>query len=279
MSNRTFVNRLLIVIVSSVLHCGTALADYNQMLLLSTEWLVANSDVVAIVRSSPGSEEGPEAVTFFKGDETKLTANFDEKKYTGDGYFIFQPSDGGKVKIVFFSEEKGLLQSVQLDRDNVADFEFLDNWYGVDEFGRLLMTQSELFHSVGKEIQRDNGKPVSRIPRAPFRSNSAVEARKEFPMETTSETFVIVVPFDEHRRDAVINLAVTGTGFERKDAIRELSFNDDEKSVQAIKRIASGVVNKLVPSVGRDPDGTVSLIGEKDIQEFAQQRIDWLRSR
>lgn len=229
---------LLVLTTLLVWSAGSQLhADYYQYRLFTVEWLVDNSDVIAVLWDK--DEGGTAEIRNIKGDAKRLSPL---QKVSRDGYDIWDPPSGGPVRLVFVRGKSELLQEVMLSRivTNNGDPTVREIIYGVDEYGNLLLSETALFQAIAARLKIGPGH-FSRIHRSATwvkrfgPRGAAVHAPSDFPLETSESTYVMIVPFTTERRDHFIQILKNGNALERVQAIKELVRFDDEKALNAIR--------------------------------------------
>jgi len=262
---------------------GAALADYNQHLVYSVEWLACESDTIALVRNEG---ERRTVLHTLKGSGEIPDELFELSAFRF-GYDIDQPwssklnpwrkgEPAGRISLLFLRKGK-ILQDVVFGRVIPGSHPSVkDRFYGVTETGDLITSEPELIHAVNSALKEKRGDPIVRLRRAPFKEYSGATAPRWFALESTGDTYVIITKFDEAWRDRMIAMAQEGTAAERIWALVQLSWNDDKKSVDVLKRTAARLPEDVIPSGGGRDKGP---LGAADVQRAAQARLNWLRSR
>ena len=257
-------------------------ADYNASVVFSIEWLANESDMIVLVLN-----EDEKRVVLHKlkgtGEMPKNLITIQENDF---GHYVRHPWTGtrnpwlkagpsGQVSLLFLQQNK-ILQDVLLTRNAIdTGASVFSRFYGVTETGEMISSEPELIRAVKSALKEKRGDPIVRLPRAPFKKHSGAFAPPWFALESTGDMHIIITKFDEKWRDRLIAMAQEGTAVERIWALRQLSWNDDKKSVDALKRTAARLPEDVIPSSGgwnQEP------LGAADVQRVAQKRLDWLRS-
>lgn len=268
-SNINAVGRLLLCLVTFLIGMPAAKADLYQFHVRTTEYLVDTSDVIAIVRfASDDRNEAkpPTVVETLKGDVARVRWPLKPSDIT---YALYAPPADGTLRLVFIRGESELLQMVKLGRSPIITPKLHERFYGVDQFGRLHTTQSQLLKAVRAHLKAKPSRPVRRKRDSVHFETSGINAADDFPFECGDETFVLIVPFTETMRDHYIKQLVEGDAAERLYAIRRLSELEDEKAEAAI-RVAAKVAD-VNPSYRFSwTDRTVHQITAKEVRAAAQ---------
>jgi hypothetical protein len=131
---------------------GVGKADLNQHCIRTTEWLVDNSTVIAVVREPHHGAGGKSTVLrTLKGDATQIVWPLKESPF--DGYDYYGPPSHGPVRLVFVRETSELLAGVKLGRGQVHEPRIHDVLYGVTQYGQLLLTESDLFAAIAAQLR------------------------------------------------------------------------------------------------------------------------------
>ncbi len=212
---------------------GPIQADLYQYLVPTVEWLVDNSDVIAVVRDSKdGKKSPPNVLRTLKG--APATIKWPPKK-VDYGPQVYLPPDDGTVRLIFVQGTSKLLCVVKLGRVLPKRQEIRDRYYGTTEHGRLLLTESELYEAIDARLKSEPSPPVARRPEALHHRVSGVIAPSSYPLESEDLTYVLIVSFTVARRDHYIEKLRTGTAAERTHAIKELYQLHDPVAEQAIR--------------------------------------------
>ena len=213
-------------------------ADLYQSCIRTVEWLVDNSDIIVVVRDTPDAAgKNPTVIRTLKGDASKL--KWPLKKAPVGGYTYYGPPSGGTVRLIYVRGTSELLQSVKLGRKRPSAAKVHDLLYGVTQYGKLLLNQSDLFSAITTQLKARRATPVARKKDSPHFKRSGIEASPNFPLEQSDDTYVLIVSFTTARRDHFIKQLKTGDAVERLHAIHELSQLIDAKAKRAIKDAAT----------------------------------------
>ncbi len=234
-------------------------ADTTTIGMLSIEWLVDESDVIAIVKST----ENPSAhrvAKIIKGnaasiDWSKLQTQKREHFFEPPGQNLRPSVNTPVARVLFIRGQRELLQAVRLERDGYIgaidkaahpDYKpyprrgVESNLYGVTQFGELLLTEPKLLQAIENRMKAVH-EPVklrAGVDKHLGKDGSlpARYAAELFPLNNDDEVYYLVVPFDSSRRDYLLNQLAIGDAAEKLYALNELSIFDDEKARQAIER-------------------------------------------
>lgn len=229
--------------------------------MMSIEWLIDESDVIAIVLEKETPPE-QKVLKTIKGRSESI--DWQNPEMASRAGFLTPPSQiprnlnhQERVRLMFVRGRGELLQSVSLERsENIAsvnqtthpDYKpyprlgFETKLFGVTQFGELLLTESKLFRAI-----EDRMKIAHRpIPLRPsygkhLGGDGALPARyapESFALNNDDETYYLVVPYDASRRDHFLSLLSNGDAAEKLYAIRELAIFDDASSTKAIESAA-----------------------------------------
>ena len=178
-------------------------ADLNQHMVRTTEWLVDHSTVICIANfSDEGGNPKPKVLQTIKGDSKALTWPLKEADF--DGYHYLGPPATGTVRLLFVGENHELWQAVDLGRHPISSPTLHQVFYGVSQYGEVLLTESSLMDAIRTHMAAQPGTLVKRRNTSTHFSRSGIEAPRSFPFENGGETFVLVVDFNTGRRDYYI---------------------------------------------------------------------------
>lgn len=233
----------------------------KELGILSIEWLVDESDVIAIVLEKQTLTE-QKVLKTIKGRSESIDWHNLEMA-SGDG-FLTPPSQiprnlnhKERVRLMFIRGRGELLQAVSLERsESIAsvnqtthpDYKpyprlgFETKLFGVTQFGELLLTESKLFRAIEDRVKIAH-RPIPLRPSCGkhLGGDGALPARyapESFPLNNDDETYYLVVPYDASRRDHFLSLLANGDAAEKLYAIRELAIFDDASSTNAIEGAA-----------------------------------------
>jgi hypothetical protein len=214
-----------------------ARADLELCCIRTVEWLVDNSTFIAVVRDPADGEKRPTALQTLKGDADRVSWPLKRPEHIGN--FVYEPPGKGPFRLIYVREGV-LLQAVQLGRVQSDIPDVRDVLYGVTQYGRLLLTESQLRDAIDARLRSGPGQAVERRGNDWHARQGRVAAPLEFPLECGPETFQLIVPFTTDRRDYFIVQLRTGTAAERIYAVSELLRFPREAGVrQAIQDAAS----------------------------------------
>ena len=213
---------------------GSLKADLYQSCIRTVEWLVDNSDVIAVTRKSPDAEgDEPTVLRTLKGDAARIKRPLERPRLEGCTYY--EPPTDGPVRLIFVRGRSELLGSVKLGRERLEGTKVYDILYGVTQYGSLLVTQSDLFDAIDVRLRSGPGRAIARKEDSPHFKRSGIEAPRSFPLEDSDDTYVLIVPFTVARRDHYIEELKSGDAEERLHAIYELYQLVDTKALSAIR--------------------------------------------
>lgn len=236
----------LLMMVLCLVAIRPAAADFSQIWMFSVEWLVDNSDVIAVVnypqgRSPQSDDADPEILQSIKGDGETLRwplTPLKEKGHYSQKIVQLGPRDNS-VRVVFGRGPSTLLQEITL----VREMEFFhgpvplqEMVYGVSQTGELFMTQADLMRAIKNRMEVGPEQPVEVFKERG--SEKEVWAPSWFPLNSTKEVFMLTVPWDTHYRDALIHLAKTGNAAERMYAADLLSWFLDPLAKKTLEELS-----------------------------------------
>lgn len=212
-------------------------ADVYQYVIPTVEWLVDNSDVIAVVREPQGNTKLPPTVLrTLKGAPTTIKWPLKRVDYGSQVYL--SPHDGS-VRLIFVQENSRLLCAVTLGRVLPRNQGIRDRYYGTTEHGQLLLTESGLYDAIDARLKSGSSAPVALKPGEPhYYGYDAVGVPNGFPLLAEDLTYVLIVSFTTARRHHYIEKLKTGDAAERMHAILELSKLADPRAEQAIREAA-----------------------------------------
>jgi len=253
------------------------LADLNQYMIRTTEWLVDHSSVICLVEySNDPSVASPKLLRTLKGTPEEI--EWPLKKADFDGYFYYGPPARGAVRLLFVGGENELLQAVDLGRSQIESPRLHDVFYGVDRYGNLHLTESSLIDGIRDRLNALPSPPVARRRDSTHFDRSGIEAPASFPFECGDETFVLVVDFTVARRDHYLAELQSGDCPERLHAIKELSQLEDPKATAAIEAAAKTKASSVLPShVFRWSDRRVHSQAEETVRSAAEAALKRIR--
>lgn len=269
--------RLLLLPLLCLCSLRAAHADLNQYMIRTTEWLVDHSRVICVATFDEKDQgSNGKVLATIKGDASAVT--WPLKTPAFDGYHYYGPPTRGTVRLLFIGDNQELWQSVEMGRYPIDSPTLHDVFYGVDQYGKVHLTESSLVDSIRAHIDARASKAVTRRKTSPHFSRSGIEAPPTFPLENGGETFVLVVDFTEKRRDYYLEQLKSGDCAERLHAIKELSELNDPQAYAAIEAAtrASGVE----PSYSFDwSDRRVHMQADAQVQTAASETLNKLNQK
>ncbi|QDU90847.1 hypothetical protein Pla175_42600 [Pirellulimonas nuda] len=255
-----------------------AQGDYNWYGIPTVEWLVDNSDIIAIVEHEDADLR---VLVALKGDGEAIGSDLRPPE-TRVSWRI--PPKGGKQRVVFVSEGSLLLGEIGIGRplSMVTKQSMHGSSYGVTQFGRVLLTASELIDAINDRIQASPPVELPESSRTPWRPGPElieeqglmVRADIQFPFESTDELFSLLVPRTLEWREHYVQQLRNGDACERIHAIHCLSKLADKRSLDeidvalSVKDVAPG----FRPYWSSSNEKTM-LIAE-DVQSAAKSALD-----
>lgn len=277
----------------------TAQGQEKQLGMMSIEWLVDESDVIAIVLEKQTPAEQKVLKTIKGRSESVDWHNLQMANRDG---FLTPPSQiprnlnhKERVRLMFIRGRGELLQSVSLERsENIAsvnqtshpDYKpyprlgFQTKLYGVTQFGELLLTESKLFRTIEDRMKFAH-QPIPLRPNCGkhLGGDGALPARyapESFALNNDDETYYLVVPYDASRRDHFLSLLANGDAAEKLYAIRELAIFDEASSTNAIERAANCIEAREVFHFEKS-SGEVVAWTAADVRAAANAELQRLR--
>lgn len=264
----------ILIVLNGLGWASTARADLNQLYIYTVEWLVDNSDAIVIIRAPhPMPDNGGVLADSLVVKQLKGGAYTQNQRigrlgsyHHRPGYSWFHPKSEGVTRLLFIKDDK-LLQAVSLDRHNKlgAYPSWQEAIFGVSQFGELLLNSSDFLRAIRSRIEEGPGTTLGR--KGTHVAYEGVVAPPSFPLETNGETYVMVVPITEERRDYYIQLSQSGDASERLDALHELTAFADGESADAIRTLIG--VEDVEPSYGPYRTYTAA-----DVRRAAQKQFD-----
>lgn len=277
----------------------TAQGQEKQLGMMSIEWLVDESDVIAIVleKETPAKQK---VLKTLKGRSESVDWHNLEMA-SRDG-FLTPPSQiprnlnhKERVRLMFVRGRDELLQAVSLERsESIAsvnqtthpDYKpyprlgFETKLYGVTQFGELLLTESKLFRAIEDRMKIAH-RPIPLRPSCGkhLGGDGALPARyapESFALNNDDETYYLVVPYDASRRDHFLSLLSNGDAAEKLCAIRELAIFDDASFTIAIERAAKCIEAREVFHFEKS-SGEVVAWTAADVRAAANAELQRLR--
>lgn len=277
--------RRWILITFCLFLCKVAHADLNQYMIRTTEWLVDHSKVICVAEFEDAiSDSMRRVLTTIKGDAKSV--KWPLKKPKSDGYMYFGPPSKGTVRLVFIGENHEMWQAVQLGRHAGDSPTLHDVLFGVSQYGKLYVTESSLIDAIRTQMAAPPSNSVVRFRSSPHFGRSGIETPPSFPFENGGETFVLVVDFNERRRDHFLRQLKAGDCAERLHAIRELSQLEDsaagagvEAATRAVGVTPSHVYRWSDRRVHSESDDSVRLAAQNALKRMEKSRTRQLRGR
>lgn len=223
--------RHLLIFVLVCCSAQASLADLNQSMIRTTEWLVDHSEIICVVKFDVRART---VLRTIKGRSNQI--EFPLSGPESNGYHYFGPPDKGHVRLLFIAKNGDLLQAVELGRSQWAVPSLHDVYFGVSQYGEVYLTESQLLSAIHRQLLAPPSPPVARRKSSTHFSRSGIEAPARFPFESGSETYVLIVDFTVARRDHFIGKLKTGDTTERLHAIKELSQIADGPSLEALRQ-------------------------------------------
>lgn len=248
---------ILIVLGASASH-----GEEREYGMLSIEWLVDESDVIAVVRVKQSPKEYTVLRTI-KGKPESIdwsVVRFEKRV----GFFeppslgSFREDDGERARLLFVRGKGELLQSVSLERSDFIEsvnktthpdykpyprLGVETKLYGVNQFGELLLSESKLFRAIEDRMKTVCEPVLLRAGVGKYLGGegelSARYADDSFPLNNDDEIYYLVVPYDTGRRDYFLSQLLNGDAAEKLYAIRELAVLKDEVAWKAIEQAAT----------------------------------------
>ena len=248
----------------------TASADLYQIRIQTIQWLVDQSDVIAIVQIA---EDGRlrKTLKVLKGDIQDVS--FPLKPIAHNGYQYFQQPMIGLIRLSFIRDKNQLIHQIDLSRKPIENNPSLSrDTYGFSQFGDILLTQRDLFQSIFQRVNSGPSIPVKHNQRRTLAVSSGVAASPTFPLESDDQTYVLVVPFTIEFRNHYLRQLKTGTASEQVDAIRTLSYLDDSTAWQAIRNATTAT--NIVPDFRVFP-GAMVQTNTSDVQNAVTEALRW----
>jgi hypothetical protein len=277
----------------------TAQGQEKQLGMMSIEWLVDESDVIAIVLEKQTTAE-QKVLKTIKGSSESV--DWHNLRIANRAGFVAPPSQitrnlnhQERVRLMFVRGREELLQAVSLERsESIASVKqtthpdykpyprlgFETKLYGVTQFGELLLTEAKLFRAIEDRIKIAH----QAIPLRPscgkhLGSDGILPARSapdSFPLNNDDETYYLVVPYDASRLDYFLSLLSKGDAAEKLYAIRELAIFDDTSATNAIERAANCIEAREVFHFKKS-SGEVVALTTADVRAAADAELQKLR--
>lgn len=281
------------------LSAATVMGQEKQYGMMSIDWLVDESDVIAIVLEKQNPIEQKVLKTIKGRSEAVDWKNI---QITNRAGFLEPPSKiprnlnhKEQVRLLFVRGQGVLLQAVSLERSESItsvnhsthpDYKpyprlgIETKLYGVTQFGELLLTESQLFRAINDRMKIAH-QPIPLRPSCGkhLGGEGALPARnapESFPLNNDDETYFLVVPFDHIRRDHFQSLLANGDAEEKLYAIRELAILDDEAATHTIEQAANCPEAREVFHFESSTGETVAWTAE-DVRAAAKAELQTIR--
>lgn len=167
-----------------------------------------------------------------------------------------------------------VLDAVALDREvPISTPSIRDVPYGVTQYGDLILTPSDLLHLAQTRVRTGPGTALAHGSNSSPADRGGVWAPSDFPLETSDESYLLIVPSTVERRDHYIEVLRTGDATSRIQAIRELSRFVDQKSVAAIHEAKD--VREVMPGCRYSWERQcVEVLTSEDVRLAAKNALD-----
>ncbi|QDU89084.1 hypothetical protein Pla175_34230 [Pirellulimonas nuda] len=258
---------------------GEVRADLNAWTIRTVEWLVDSSDTIAIYTTTDDEIALSQVVRVLKGDAGGIELPLKESPSTSGQ--LWQPRSGGPARLVYVRGKSELLQEVRLARPRWGpDAVRLDYAvYGVSEFGELYLTEERLLAAISDRVAKSQARPADfreTRPKVPvdLSGMSSFSHLSDFPLESTQDTYQLVVPLNAERREHYIALLTDGDAAARCMAIQELYRIHDDVSIAAIREALDCKEAAPAFSPGRWPNHGLHLLTDKDVREAARRMLN-----
>jgi len=163
--------------------------DVTSPVLRSIEYLVDHSNQIAIVDFGNKPDAEPEIRHVLKG--LRKDVKFPLKHPKMLGRTLRGPTNKGRIRLVFVENGNQLLGSTDLARVTDTSTLLDREYYGVDQFGKLLMSERDLLDAIRKrmEIGKQNRSPFHhrRVISSSGTKGVIVYAPRGFALNTTEE--------------------------------------------------------------------------------------------
>lgn len=210
--------------------------DLDRATLFSIEWLVDESSVIAVAkfpveqaesgRAESSAASKPELLRTIKGNfgDLKWPLVMPQEIVLGQHA---GPPVGGRIRLLFVRGTSELLQSVKLGRGYDDPPKLWDKWYGITQFGEMLLTESSLYRAVNGRLQaKRDAAPNARV---------YVDISHDMSVQVYSDRLWLRVPAGLERRDHYLKLLKTGDAAEKVYSIRVLAKMNDAQASDAIR--------------------------------------------
>lgn len=242
--------------------------DLYQIRIQTIEWLVDQSDTIAFIRFQ--EDKAPEVLRYIKRRMEDLKFPLDEPAPAGYSYLRYPHKS---VTRLCFIRKNVLLEQIGVGRQDQDEMKLLpQRLYGVSQYGELYLKEQVLFDAVAKRLKKGPGQPVKANTKRPHTKVSGTEAGDGFALESSDETFVLIVPYTTQRRNHYIERLQKGTPHERIDAIRKLRDFGDSLSWKAIR--LAGKIESIEPAFDYQPPDGVGT-GIEGIKRAVQNAMYW----
>lgn len=271
---RSIARLFLVAFIASLTLAPPASADLEGRGIYSIEWLVDNSDVVAVVQySEEGNLDQPTIIRALKGKDKTLGLPLKYPNFDGNDFR--SSSRNGLASLIFVRGSSEVLQEIGLARPIPEGYtpELKDIYYGVTQYGELLVTQSALLKAVEDRIQSGPGELLPARNERKDGEKFSVWRPHDFPLTTGEVDYWIFVSLTVERRDHYIEMLETGDATERIFAIDALMDFDDEKALQAIRNATQ--CSDVAPSyVAHRGYGALKTLTTEDVRARATKALE-----
>lgn len=271
---RIGVQPLLVALAACASLASQAVADLEGRHIGSIEWLVDNSDVVAIVKYPQEGNQGlPTVVRALKGDEKRLDRPLEYPPYSRS-FPSF--SSNGSASLIFVQGSSKLLAEIAIARPTPEGYspKIEDIYYGVTQYEEVLLTQSAFLRAVASRIQSGPGQVLpSKHKYHEDQHNFVLRPKQGFPIGAAEVDYTIIVSLSVELRDHYIEVLKTGDASDRIHAIDVLVAFDDEAAVQAIRDATQ--CRDVSASYGNDyGSGSLDILTTEDVKARARHALD-----
>lgn len=293
-----FCRCVLVILLLNCPEATQAQGQEKQYAMMSVEWLVDQSDVIAVVREHQNPNEHTVLKTI-KGQSESV--DWSSIRPQNRAEFLDPPSEiswfrnhDEKVRLLFVRVVRGqgeLLQSVSVERGGSLgtvsksthpDYRpyprlgFETKLYGVTQFGELLLTEAQLLRAIGKRMN-EACEPLPLRPGCGKHPGGegvlpARYAPEQFPLNNDDEVYYLIVPYDTSRRDYFLTQLQNGDAAEKLYAIGELAIFSDESAAKAIEDAAECKEAREVFRFEKSSGDVVALTAA-DVREAASAEL------
>lgn len=270
---------LLQALAACTMLTSQAAADLESRILYSVEWLVDNSDVIAIVRHGEDAmPTDPIVLRTLKGTNKPLGKQLRYRKFDGND-FRSEPVNG-HAAIIFVRGSSEVLSETVIARQVPEGYapNLKDIYYGVTQFGKVLVSQAELIEAVESRVE--SGPSPLLMPRDKpgySRSQNATDFNMYslvgFALTVGEVEYGIRVSLSVERRDHYIKVLRKGNAAERISAVGYLLDFDDEQALQALREATE--CNDVTPAYMADRGyGALKALTADHVRKRAQRAVE-----